>query len=517
MTLEQTSTGESLNTIAAKITLASATSSLNLATSSANPWKDPTKDVGKEVDYDSFVETIQLCKFFYKTEPIIATVVNKLVEIGINDLTISKEGLSENEFRVFKALKPRLIEFAETMAQEYFLSGLVVPEIGYGPVEKDVIFDLGIKKYNRLIFPVSMWVRNPETVKINTSMMSDQPSYYFVIPDEVISFIKGKGKYPDGREDQDLFLKLKTYYPEFVKFVMRGDEEILLENPNVIRRKFLSDNPYPIPFMSPVLDALQHKRKMRRVDYSLMDKMLGAILHVKIGSDEFPVTNSEEDAMQVNDIRNQLNYRFMSDQYLERIFQLITNHTVELNWVFPDTELLRDTNKYDDINQEILFGLGFPRVLITGEAQRTGTSDPEIALISPVRTLEAMRRKVIKVLREIIRNVAIQNNFKPPYVYFKSLNLHAFKDFMDVLSKLYDSSAISRTSLAEAVGFDFMEEVDKLANEKEELDSRGLSGVGLQPFSSPNLNNNGDQTLPVENTDNQSQEKPKKTTKNNGV
>ena len=469
------------------VKLAKAYNNLMPASASTNPWKDPTKEIGKEVDYDEFASTIDMCRFFYKTEPIVSTVINKLVEIGINDLTISKEGLSENEFRVFTALKPRLLEFAENMAQEYFLSGLVVPEIGYGPVDKETIFELGIKKYSRLIFPTSMWVRDPKTIKINTSIMSDQPSYYFVIPDEVVEFVKQKGKYPDGREDKELFLKLKTYYPEFVKFVLSGNTEILLDGKLVIRRKFLSDNPYPIPYINPVLDALQHKRKMRRVDYSIMDKMLGAILHIKVGSDEFPITNSEEDALVLDELRQQLNYRFMSDQYLERIFQLITNHTVGINWVFPNTDLLRDVNKYDDINQEILIGLGFPRVLITGESQRTGTSDPEIALISPVKTMESMRRKIIKVIRDITRTVAIENNFKPPRVTFKSLNLHAFKEFMDVLSKLYDSSAISRTSLAESVGFDLMDELDKLELEKTELESRGLSGVGIQPFSSPNL------------------------------
>jgi len=224
-----------------------------------------------------------------------------------------------------------------------------------------------------------------------------------------------------------------------------------------------------------------------------MDKMLGAILHVKVGSDLFPVTSSDEDLELLSDIRTQLNYKFLSDLNLERIFQLVTNHTVSLNWIFPDIALLKDTNKYDDINQEILFGLGFPRVLITGESQRTGTSDPEIALISPVKTLESMRRKIIRVIRDIVRTVAIENNFKAPRVDFRSLNLHAFKDFMDVLSKLYDSSAISRTTLADAVGLDITDELDKLEFEKTELESRGLSGVGVQPFSSPGLNNTNQQ------------------------
>lgn len=452
---------------------------------STNVWKDAKTYSTKVVDKAAYDEQVNLCRFFYKTEPVVSTVINKLVEIGINDIIISKEGLSENEFRVFAALKPRLLEFSETIAQELLLSGLVVPEIGYGPMDKSEIFELGIKKYSRLIFPVSMWVRDPSSIKINSSIMSDSPSYFVIIPDEVIFFVKNKGKYSDGTSDEELFNELKTYYPEFVKRIMAGEKQFLLDNKLIIRRKYLTDNPYPIPYIAPSLDALQHKRKMRRMDYSIMDKVISAIMHVKVGSDEFPVTSSEEDKTVFTDLRNQLMLRFQSDQNLERIFQLITNHTVEINWVFPDSTLLEDNGRYNDINEEILFGLGFPRILITGEASKTGSSDPEVAIMSPVKTMESLRRKILKIIKDICKTVAEENNFKVPSVKFKALNLHSFVDFMNSLEKLYNMSGVSRTSVAEYLGYDFEEESDKLEAEETIIQSKGLSEFGQQPFSAP--------------------------------
>lgn len=469
---------------------------------STNVWKDSKTYANKVVDKDSFTETVTLCRFFYKTEPLVSTVINKLVEIGINDIIISKSGLSENEFRVFSSLKPRLLEFAETMAQELLLSGLVVPEIGYGPVEKDEIFELGIKKYNRLIFPISMWVRDPKTIRINSSLMSDSPSYYVIIPDEVIYFIKNGGKYSDGNEDKELYASLKTYYPDFVKKVMAGEKQFLIDNRLIIRRKYLTDNPYPIPYISPALDALQHKRKMRRMDYSIMDKVISAIMHVKVGSDEFPITDSDEDKKVFTDLRTQLMMRFQSDQNLERIFQLITNHTVDISWVFPDTTLLSQHGRYDDINEEILFGLGFPRILITGESSKSGTSNSEVAIISPIKTVESMQRKILKIIRDICKRVAEENNFKAPKVKFKAVNLHSFADFMESLQKLYDISGVSRTAVAEYLGYDFREEADILEEEEKLIEEKGLSEFGQQPFSrDPNVdptNNNNTQNGKVE-------------------
>lgn len=459
----------------------------NIASSAANanPWREIKTYLTKAVDKDMYNNTVNLCRFFYRTDTLVSTVINKLVEIGVNDVIISKRGLSENEFRVFQSLKPRLLEFAETMAQELLISGLVVPEIGYGPIEKDEIFELGIKKYSRLIFPVSMWVRDPNSIKIKSNMaMTDTPSYFVVIPDEIVRFIKSGGKYPDGTEDIELFENLKTYYPEFVTAVNSGAKEYLIDNKLIIRRKYLTGNtPYPITYIEPSLDALQHKRRMRRMDYSIIDKVISAIMHIKVGSDEFPVTDTEEDNEVFNNLRAQLAFRFLNDENLERIFQLITNHTIDISWIFPDTALLTESGRYDNINEEILFGLGFPRVLITGETARTGTSNADIAILSPVKTIESIRRKLLKVIREICKTVAQENNFKVPSVSFSKLNLHSFQQFIAALQLLYNVSGVSRTDFAEYMGYDFEEQAEKLEAENTLIEAKGLSAFGEQPFS----------------------------------
>lgn len=449
-----------------------------------NPWTEIPKFKSTVRVFDDYVKTVNHCRFFYRTEPLVSTVLDKLVEIGINDLIFFKNKLSENEYRVFLAIKPKLLEFCEQMAMEYLISGFVVPEVGYGAVDKDFIFSLGVKKYSRLELPDSLWVRDPTSVKIYTSMLADKPSYYVKVPEGLLNFIRSKGKYADGKEDRALYELLITYYPEFVAEVVEGKTEIFLENDNIIRRRYTSDNPYPIPYVQSALEALHHKRKLRRMDYSIIDKVISAIMHVKIGSDEFPISQTKEDEQYVEDIRTQLRMRGRNESVLERIFQLITNHTVDINWVFPETTALLDTEKYNDINQEILFGLGFPRVLITGEAFRSGTSDSEIATLSPLKTAESFRRQILEVIKDVCTEISKRNGFKSvPTVQFKSINLHKFSDVLNGLIKLYDSSAISRTTLGKEFGYDFGAEVDIMEEEMNELRARDLSEFGPTPNS----------------------------------
>lgn len=481
-----------------------------------NPWTDAIKSMNKPYGFDEFVTNTTLCRFFYRTEPVVSTVVNKLVEIGINDLVFSRNKLSDNELRLFNSLKPRLLEFAEQMALEFLLSGLVVPEVGYDRVkDKNFIFSLGVKKYTSLILPNSMWVRDPKSIKIYSHMLSDKPSFYVKIPEDIVKFIKAKGKFQDGKEDKETYDMLKKYYPEFVKLVESGKNEIPLENDLVIRRKYTSDNAYPVSYISASLDALQHKRKLRRMDYTLIDKVISAVLHVKVGNDTYPVTESKEDQELLDDLREQLRMRGNTEQLMERIFQLVTNHTVEMKWVFPESSILVDVNKYSDINREILFGLGFPRILITGEAERTGASDPELALVSPVKTMENFRSKIIEVIRDVCGEIAMKNGFKnAPSVDFKVLNLHNFSDFVNGLSKLYDSSALSRTSLTKYFGYDFKDEVSKLKEEQAELEENGISLYGPNPFSANTAVEGQDDTKTKEEKPAKVQKKVAKTDEN---
>lgn len=492
-----------------------------------NPWTEIPKFKTNINSYDDYNKALNHCRFFYRTEPVVSTVIDKLVELGINDIVFSQNNLSNNEYRVFLAIKPKLLEFAEQMAAEYLLSGLVVPEIGYNKVDKDFLFSLGIKKLTSLELPDSMWVRDPSTIKINMSMVADKPTYYVKIPDSIAYFIKNKGKYPDGKEDKELFKTLTKEYPDFVKDVNSGKKEVLLENKYVFRRKYTSDNPYPIPYINSSLEALHHKRKMRRMDYTLMDKVISAIMHIKVGSDEFPLTESPEDQEVIASLQNQLKMRGRNEDVLERVFQLLTNHTVDISWIFPNVEILLNSDKYADINQEILFGLGFPRFLITGETLRSGTSDPEIASLSPMKTAEGFRRRILEVIKGVCLEISKRNGFNSvPSVGFKPINLHKFADFLSYLTKLYDSSAISRTTLANEFGYDFTTEIDLLANEMAALKGKGLPEFGTTPNSKNSVlldqsnpqdttntdTTNGNKTTPTSKKG----QKPAKTTNTNG-
>lgn len=464
----------------------------------SNPWSGIDKLELGEKEYKQIVDS---CRFFYRKDPIASSTINKLVEIGINDLLLSKNKLSDNEFRIFTSIKPMLIEFAEQMALEYLVSGLVVPEITYTRVTKDKLEELGIKKYESLILPTSMWIRNPDTIKIKPTILSSEPTYVYKIPSDVVYFVQNNGKYPDGTEDPDLWNELKTYYGDFITAVKKGKREFVLDNDLIFRRKPTSNDPYPIPYLFPALENLRHKRNLRRMDYSIAARVISAIQLFKLGDKDYPVTedNAQE---QFDAIRQQIYYRESPNLDIERIFQLFANHTLTIEWVYPDTQALLNEQKYESINQDIIYALGFPSILITGESKRTGSSDPQYAMMSPAKTMENFRTKILTVIKSVIHQIAIKNNLKSePITKFKPLRLFDYATLAKSLADLYNSGNLSRTTYSEEFGYDWVDETDHREEEQKVLMDKQLGEFAPKPFSNQPTGGNQEQPMDPKNMD----------------
>jgi hypothetical protein len=472
-------------------------------------WSPSEVDKLESLSIKEYQKIVDQCRFYYRKDPIAGTVLNKMVEIGITNIVLDQGNLSQNEFKIFESMQPKIQQFIEDCGLEYLISGLLIPEVRYTSFTKKQLTDLGIKKYTSLTLPETMWLRDPKTIKINSTMVADKPSYYVILPEEIIFFILHEGTYPDGNKDIELYQLLVEIYPEFVLQVKSGNKEILLDNEMVVRRKVLSDSPYPTPYLYNAIEALKHKRNLRRMDYSIASRVIGAIMLVKVGNDEYPVTEDEEDAFTA--IRNQMTWRNSYNKDLERIFQLFVNHTVEIEWVNPPVEALLSDSKYKEVNQDIFFALGFPRILTTGETEKTQTSDPEFASMSPVKSMEAMQRQLLPIVDWILKDIAESNGFKNhPKPRFSNINLHAFTDFVSAMTSLYNSGNISRTSYAQAFGYNWEEEMAQKEDEQKLMDEMDLPEFSQLPFSNQPGQPGQNQLQKPEKKEEKKEEKPKK-------
>jgi hypothetical protein len=450
--------------------------------SNISVWGSAQVDKLSFEDHDTFVKIVKDCRFFFRHEPIATTVVTKMVGLAINDIIIPQEELSKTDYQIYKSLRNDVIKFIRKASLEFLTTGLVVPEITLTTLNRKQLREKGIQRLDSLLYPTNMWLRNAQDIIINRPFITDKESYFLQIPDDVTMFIQTKGTYEDGSKDVELYTKIVTLYPEFVAQVAAGDKKILLDNPLIIKSTILSDSQYPIPYLYPGLESFKHKRNLKRMDYSIAARVISAILHVTAGNDNFPLTEDQEETL--DDLEQKFRWRDgFSTEEVERVFTLFTNHTVTLDWVFPDVEALLNDKKYDAVNKDIILALGFPRILITGETERSFTSDPEIATLSPTSTMEIMRDALMPIIHKIFYEVKEQNELKSdlPDIEFTPINLLGLRLYYEGLSKLYDTGNLSRTSYAKSYGYDISEEFAKKEEEKKMLKTYGLDEEVLAP------------------------------------
>jgi len=472
-----------------------------LVKASVNVLTDPTQSslvftstVDKMEIPKDYHKLVKVCRFFYKHDPIAGTVINKMVDCAITPLENRKSKCTDEEYEVYNALSEMLQEFYRNVCLEYLLSGLVVPHYEWVR-KKGSDLSPKLNSRRRIVVPDNIWFRDPATITIKNSPIPNKKYFYVEVDPDTIRFIKSKGKLKDGTFDKETYDELVKNYPEFVKAVqeLTGNRlKVKLEDIRPILSKTLPEDAYPIPYMENALESLMHKRNMRKMDYSIASRVIAAIQLIKLGNDEYPCTD-EEDFV---DIKNQMNYRTLSGQS-ERIYQLFANHTLQIEWVYPDTAAMLNQEKYRSIEDDIISAFGFPRTLITGETLRSNVQGgSDFAAFSPIATMETIRDKLIDWTIELYKEIRDANGFKNyPIPSFKPLRLYRLMDLSMIGQSLYMEGNISRQTRMEIVGLDFETELERKKNEQQRFKDEGIPEAPVVPFSSPSIGKQPDQTL----------------------
>lgn len=436
---------------------------------------------------DKWSDQLALCRFFAKFDPIASGAINKIVEIGFNDIYIRKGLCTDEEFQVYLGSRDDILDSLQIAAREYLTSGLLVPEIAWEEVPGKEL-NIKNKPNKKYSLPESIWFRDPGIIDLKVSPIPSRVRVYIKIPSEDITFIKGKGKYSDGTEDKELYKQLLKDYPDYVKKVQNENvTSVPLENAFVIRRNVESGNIYPTPYLLSAMESLMHKRNLKKMDYSIAARVTSAIQVIKLGSDTFPLT--EDDQPVIDELRSQMLWRGLANNQ-ERVFQLFGNHTLDISWVQPDVEALLNEGKYASVNNDILHALGLPNMIITGESSKSGSGSAEFIMLPPTEMIKSVRDAFISFLEFIVEKIKEKNNFRNlPVINFPPPKLYDPTKLATIGQVYYQNGVISKTTWAALGGFNFQEETLLIKDDSSMIEEMGLQDRPNVPYESPNSPN----------------------------
>ena len=117
------------------------------------------------------------------------------------------------------------------------------------------------------------------------------------------------------------------------------------------------------------------------------------------------------------------------------------------------------------------------------ESRRSNATSPEIATLAPQKLMEDFRRRILMVLKGIVYQISDKNKLgKPPTVRWQPISIHEFEAFVNGMSKLYDAKAISKQTMAEAFGYNFDDEMERIDSEEKTMQEKGITTFNPSPF-----------------------------------
>lgn len=411
----------------------------------------------------NYHELIRLCYDFYHRGGLASVVLDRIAELTITDIRNGQRKTSNEANIYYDAVqhrKPsRMYRFIRMMAQEYFLTGMVVPKVQW---KKVMGADLHPKlKPAREYLVPQFDLYPPLLVQIVWAGWGEK-EYWLTIPAKDFKLLKD----PTARQtkEQQARFDFLSRYSIFTDAVAIGSNKVLLTDVDPILRKELSLNPYPTPYLAKVLEALVFKQQLRRMDYAVASRIINAILLVQEGDKDFPLV--EGDRNNLDDLKAQILARSNNPILLERLFMLFSNHTTKLTWITPDVEALLNQEKYKQTNEELMEGLGFPRILIVGESKGAQAAEVSTWAIQP--QMEEFRTMILEWMMPIYEQAAELNNFRnTPNPSFTPIRLQDFVKTAAVFAQAYREGNVSRTTRDQSIGLEIETEIELMLDEYE--------------------------------------------------
>ena len=408
-----------------------------------------------------YKKTVSRCREFYEYDSIAGTVINRMVDMAVTNLQNRQTSpitgkVNKQMFAYYNAIAAQLKPFLKHMALEFLLSGMAIPDATYRTEMGSRVADnLGRTRYT---FPDDLWCRNIENIKLRKQPTGTKRLVFLEIPSEDVNLVLTKGE-PNKKEE---YLALLKKAPEYIADIEAGKRLLFLEDAYVLYRKLTTYNDFPIPYLQSALSTLEHKSRLRAADSATAKRIVEAIRQIKVGDKDFPADDDTISAEKSN---------FISQASSgESVFNWFTNHTIEIKWSYPPLDALLSEGKYTAANLEIFMALGFPRIWVNGETERSNAADNSTASVGPLATIKDMQEALLGWVKHLYQILADKNKFQklPPEPYFQPITMADIANLIQYADAFYTSGAISKNTIALLFGETYANEYEQRLLEQEQ-------------------------------------------------
>ncbi len=386
-------------------------------------------------------DAVVLCQKAYYNFSVFRNTVDIMTEFSVNNICL-REG-SKKTRAFFKALFKRinLMSLQDRFFREYYRSGNVFlhrfdANLQTSDIQKMArTFGFSAKAATAII-PANYVVLNPADIQLTGSLSFMEGVYSKLISDYELTRLRN----PQSEEEKDLVKSL----PEKVKNQLksRTTKQILIpldpDRVNAVFYKKQDYEPFAVPMGYPVLDDINSKAEMKKIDMAIARTMQQAILLVTMGTtpDQGGINQKNLDAMQ----------KLFKNQSVGRV--LIADYTTKAEFVIPNIGSLLDPRKYDILDRDIRVGLNN---ILVGENEKFANQSIKVKIF--IERLKQAREVFInEFLYPEIKRVCRQLGFKNyPVPYFDDIDLRDNLQYARIYTRLLELGLLTPEEGVDAI------------------------------------------------------------------
>lgn len=430
-------------------------------------------------------DTVILCQKAYYNFAVFRNTIDMMTEFSTSSIYYTGGSKKSRDF--FKALfsKVGIWSMMDKFFREYYRSGNVFiyrfdAELKDIDIKK-ITQTFGISKASTTL-PIRYSILNPADIQIQGGLNFVNGTYYKMISDYELARLRN----PRTEEDMEVLRSLPTRVQEEIKKSKSSTILIPLDSEkiNAVFYKKQDYEPFAVPMGYPVLEDINWKAEMKKMDMAIARTMQQAILLITMGT--------EPDKGGVNQKNLAAMQNLFTNESVGRV--LIADYTTKAQFVVPDVGNLLGAEKYEVVDRDIQNGL--QNILLGAEkfANQAVKIDVFMARLNQARE-SFLNEFLIPEIKRISQVMGFKNY---PIPYFEHICLTDDATQSRVINRLVELGVLTAEEGIVAI------ETGRLPTTEESLESqrkfRKLKDEGLYQ---PLMNNKGDDPsgpgLPQEN------------------
>ena len=374
-----------------------------------------------EGNYYDISKAISLCRKAYFNFPLLRNTIDVMTELS--NSTVYLKGGTKKARDFFNAwfTQIRMWSIKEKFFREFFRSGNVFfyrfdGRYSEGDIAKMRQAFGGVSS----LIPIRYIILNPEDIRSGVNSTFTNAQYLKVLNGYEIELLRN----PKTKEDKALFSQLTADQKQAVLKGIAPMMPLDLSRLYAVFYKKQDYEPFAVPMAYPVLDDINWKMELKKVDQAVARMVDRVILLITTGA------RPEEGGVNPNTI-SRLQQLF-GNESVNRV--LIADYTTKGEWLIPDINKVLGPEKYQIVNEDIRQGLNI--ILVGDEKFANSLMKTQVFL---ERLKEARRAFLEEFLMPEIRRISEEMNFQSyPEAIFEEIDLKDELQFAKVYTRLME-------------------------------------------------------------------------------